>query len=239
MIKRKKSCSCLKAMLIVSMVLLTGCQGTYFATMEALGQHKRDILMERIAKTSKSQVKAKKQFQTLLENISDIKDFEDGKIESKYKKLNSEFKKGQVKARDVDRKIKEVEEVAKLFFREWEDELEVYFNEKLRRSSEQQLGRRRTRCLEVIHAMKSAESKIEPALSRMGDYVLYLKHNINAKTVVSLDEELAVVKENLALVVQGMEVSISEANKFVAEMDIGNQLETESQEQVNPKVADK
>ena len=239
MIKRKKSCSCLKAMLIVSMVLLTGCQGTYFATMEALGQHKRDILMERIAKTSKSQVKAKKQFQTLLENISDIKDFEDGKIESKYKKLNSEFKKGQVKARDVDRKIKEVEEVAKLFFREWEDELEVYFNEKLRRSSEQQLDRRRTRCLEVIHAIKSAESKIEPALSRMGDYVLYLKHNINAKTVVSLDEELAVVKENLALVVQGMEVSISEANKFVAEMDIGNQLETESQEQVNPKVADK
>jgi len=234
-----KNCLCLKAALIVSIVFLTGCQGTYYATMEALGQHKRDILMERIAKTSQCQGKAQKQFQSLLENISDIKDFQDGNIVSKYNTLNSEYRKSLVKARDVDKRIKEVEEVAKLFFREWEDELEVYGNEKLRRSSEQQLDRRRTRCLEVIHAMKSAEAKIDPALLKMGDYVLFLKHNINAHTIASLDEELGVVKDNIALVVETMGSSIAEANKFVDEMDDASQGKEVLQEQVAEKTENK
>jgi hypothetical protein len=103
-------------------------------------------------------------------------------------------------------------------FDEWESELAQYTNESLRRSSEDKLEQTRRRYAELMEVMKRAESKIEPVLIVFRDHVLFLKHNLNAQAIASLQEELASVEADVASLVKEMEASIAEADTFIKVM---------------------
>jgi hypothetical protein len=47
---------------------------------------------------------------------------------------------------------------------------------------------------ELIKAMKKAKSKLEPALIPLRDQVLFMKHNLNAKAIAGLSEEVVTVR---------------------------------------------
>jgi hypothetical protein len=108
-----------------------------------------------------------------------------------------------------------VEEVAEHLFEEWEAELTQYTNKSLRRNSERQLKQTRKKYTQLIGAMKRAEKKIAPVLSAFHDQVLFLKHNLNAKAVASLQGELASIESDVASLIKEMEASINEANSFI------------------------
>ena len=57
-----------------------------------------------------------------------------------------------------------------------------------------------------------------PVLSAFGDQVLFLKHNLNARAIASLKGSLADLQTDIAQLVQEMEASIAEAERFVREM---------------------
>ncbi len=48
--------------------------------------------------------------------------------------------------------------------------------------------------------------------------MLFLKHNLNAQAISSLQDEFASVKADIALLVREMEVSIAEADAFIKAM---------------------
>jgi len=48
--------------------------------------------------------------------------------------------------------------------------------------------------------------------------VLYLKHNLNARAIASLDKEVTAIEGRVADLIQEMEASIAEANDFIATM---------------------
>ena len=66
--------------------------------------------------------------------------------------------------------------------------------------------------------MKRAESKIEPVLSAFRDQVLFLKHNLNAQAIASLQNELTSVEADIASLIKEMEASIAEADVFIKTM---------------------
>jgi hypothetical protein len=70
----------------------------------------------------------------------------------------------------------------------------------------------------LIKAMRRAESKIDPVLRAFRDQVLYLKHNLNAQAIASLQSELVGVESDIADLIQEMEKSIGEANSFIKTM---------------------
>jgi len=111
-----------------------------------------------------------------------------------------------------------VESVAKALFKEWQSELDQYTNKDLRRTSEQKLKQTQARCDQLISAMKQAESKIAPVLSAFRDQVLFLKHNLNAQAVASLQGELVSIESNVASLIKEMDASIAEANAFINSM---------------------
>ena len=84
--------------------------------------------------------------------------------------------------------------MAGALFAEWESELKLYTSSNLRRSSETRLAQTRESYAKLIGAMKRAESKIDPVLNPLRDQVLFLKHNLNARAVASLQEELVSVE---------------------------------------------
>jgi hypothetical protein len=48
--------------------------------------------------------------------------------------------------------------------------------------------------------------------------VLFIKHNLNAQAIASLQSELASIETDVASLIRDMEASIAEANKFIEAM---------------------
>lgn len=201
-----------------AMVVLGGCSSVYYGTMEKFGYHKRDILVDRVQDARDAQQEAKEQFESALAQFSDVVGFEGGELEEIYKRLKTELARSENKARAVHGRIRDVEDVAKALFREWESELDKYENENLRRLSKKKLEQTQKRYAQLIGAMKQAEGKIEPVLVAFRDNVLFLKHNLNAQAVASLEDELASVRADVRSLLKAMEKSIAEANDFIKTM---------------------
>ncbi len=206
---------------IVGVVFYCGCDTVYYSTMEAMGKHKREILVERVGEARNSQEEAKEQFKDALEEFSSVLNFEGGELEATYDKLNAEHKESAAKASVVRKRIWEVKNVAKALFKEWSKELDEYTNGRLRRSSERKLKRTQGRYEQLIGAMERAEAKIEPVLGAFRDQVLFLKHNLNAQAIASLQEELELIEDDIASLIAEMERSIEEADQFVKVMTDG------------------
>ena len=198
--------------------LTVGCQSVYYRAMESFGRHKRDILVDRVEKARDSQEAAKDQFQSALERFSEVLGYQGGELEDKYNQLKAELDRSEARAQDVRKRIASVEDVAGALFNEWEGELADYSNQSLRRKSEEQLRATRRRYDQLISAMHRAESKIEPVLSPLRDQVLFIKHNLNAQAIASLQSELAAIETDVASLIRDMEASIAEANKFIEAM---------------------
>lgn len=204
--------------LFVLSSLLVSCSTTYYRTMEAFGLHKRDILVERVEEARDSQEEAGEQFQSALESFREVIDFEGGELERKYERLSAEYERSEMKAEQVSERIASVERVAEDLFDEWEGELREYSDKSLRRSSERMLEQTRGRYSDLIDAMRRAEAKMPPVLARLNDQVLFLKHNLNAQAIGSLQgvtEELELDVEEL---LEELEKSIAEANEFIEQM---------------------
>jgi hypothetical protein len=183
--------------------------------VESAGHHKRDILVARVENARDSLEEAKEQFQSALDKFSALTHFDGGDLEDLYRQLKIEFDYSQAKALAVKDRIDAVQDVAEALFAEWEAELEQYSNRSLRSSSRQKLKLTQQHYGQLISAMRRAESKIEPVLRVFQDQVLYLKHNLNAKAIASLEHELSAMSVSVTGLIGAMERSISRANDFM------------------------
>ncbi|HHJ40152.1 MAG: DNA repair protein [Methylothermaceae bacteria B42] len=212
----KKIGNCFSFFIIL--FILTACSSAYYGAMEKVGFHKRDILVHRIQKARKEEAEAKEQFKTALEKFTALTQFHGGDLQDKYEELNAAYEASEEKAKAVRKRIADIEDVAEALFEEWEEELEQYSSASLRRRSAQQLRETKLRYQKLIAAMKRAEAKIDPVLTVFRDQVLFLKHNLNARAIASLQTELEGIEDDVAALIKEMERSIQEADSFIQAM---------------------
>jgi hypothetical protein len=205
--------------LVITLLASTGCSTMYYKTWEKLGWEKRDILVDRVKDARDDQKEAKDQFKTTLEQFQAVTNFQGGDLEAKYKKLNSEYEDSVAAAQSVRDRIASVEKVASDMFTEWQSELKQYNNAELRRNSEKQLNDTKSRYRDLIGVMKQASAKMDPVLSAFHDQVLFLKHNLNAQAIASLQTTAAGIEQDVAALIKDMENSIKEADAFISQMD--------------------
>lgn len=206
--------------LLGTLLFLGSCSTAYYSAMEQLGVHKRDILVDRVEEARDSQEEAKVQFSSALEQFSTLLNFDGGDLQQTYETLEGEFEKSESRAGEVSDRIRAVESVSSDLFSEWEDELGLYTNQELRRSSENSLRETRVRYQQLITAMHSAETKMEPVINAFRDQVLFLKHNLNSRAIASLRSELATIEGDISQLIADMEASIAESNRFLTEMEL-------------------
>ncbi|HQI50219.1 MAG TPA: DUF2959 family protein, partial [bacterium] len=65
-------------------------------------------------------------------------------------------------------------------------------------------------------AMKKAEWRLEPALIPLRDQVLFMKHNLNARAIAGLSDEVVTVETRVDSLVADIEVAVKEADAFIA-----------------------
>lgn len=214
---RPRAATALTATILLG-ALLAGCASTGIAVRERLGYAKREQLVDRVQETRDAQEEAKEQFASALEEFIAVTQVDAGELEPTYERLKRELDRSESRAERVSDKIDSVERVADALFREWEEELAEYESESLRASSREQLETTRDRYQELLAAMMRAESKMEPVLIAFRDQVLFLKHNLNARAIASLEGTVAELQEEIAVLVRDMEASIAEANQFIDAM---------------------
>ncbi len=196
----------------------TGCQTAYYKAMEKMGYHKRDILVSDVEKARDAQAEAKEQFKSALERFSSVMNFKGGDLQEKYDKLSAEYERSEDKAQAVRDRVSSVEDVSEALFSEWEAELKEYTNANLRRTSQRKLDQTQKQYAQLIKAMKRAEKKMDPVMAAFKDQVLFLKHNLNAKAIASLKNELVAVEGDISALIKEMEASIKEADTFISTM---------------------
>ncbi|MGL6260632.1 DUF2959 domain-containing protein [Vibrio sp. WXL103] len=186
--------------------------------MEQVGYHKRDIMVDRVEDAKTAQQDAQQEFTSALEALSALTNFDGGELESVYNDINSRYEASEAAAEDVRDRIKGIEDVSDALFAEWREELELYTNDNLRRSSEQQLRATQSSYQTMLSAMKRAEQKMTPVLNTLRDNTLYLKHNLNASAIGSLQGEFMSLENDIELAIQQMNAAIAESDKFIAQL---------------------
>lgn len=201
--------------LMLSLLTLVGCQSTYYSAMEQVGYHKRDIMIDRVEDAKTSQQEAQQEFSSALEALSVLTQFDGGELESVYEQINDKYQASEEAAEEVAARIAAIEDVSQALFDEWQEELDLYTSATLRRSSEQKLRETKASYQTMLKAMKRAESKMTPVLNTLRDNTLYLKHNLNASAIGSLQGEFTNLEKEIQFAIAQMNEAISESEKFL------------------------
>jgi hypothetical protein len=201
--------------ILAAVSLLASCTTAYYRALETVGVEKRDILVDRVEEARDSQNDAKEQFTSALDRYRSVIRVDGGDLEELYDRLAAELERSESRAQSVQERVASVESVAADLFDEWEDETAEYSDPDLRRQSQRLLNETRTEYRRLITAMQRAENAMDPVLTLFRDQVLFLRHNLNARAIGSLETELADIERATANLIAEMERSIAEASRFI------------------------
>ena len=207
------------ALVAVCLTATSGCRSTYYAAYEKFGVYKRDLLKKRVTEARDDQKQAQEQFKDALTRLKEITKFQGGELERAYKSLKSEYDGCVSQAETVHKRIREVETVSGDLFAEWEKEIQQIGTPSLRESSREKLETTRRRYEDMHRALTNAEQSMAPVLSKFKDYVLYLKHDLNAQAIASLKGEATNIQSEISRLIESMTLSINRADEFVKHMN--------------------
>ncbi|HLP26720.1 MAG TPA: DUF2959 domain-containing protein [Acidobacteriota bacterium] len=207
--------------LLALVLAFTGCSSAYYGAMEKLGVPKRQILVDRVQAARGAQAEAKDQFASALDQFLAVAKVPPSELKATYDRLNDALKDSEARAKEVRTRIDAIDDVAKALFEEWNAELAQYSNPSLRAQSERQLATTKRRYAELMRVMDAAAARMDPVLGAFRDQVLFLKHNLNAQAIASLDATTRDLRQDIARLVADMEKSIREADAFIQSMQAG------------------
>lgn len=205
----------IKVILLTFLLAITGCQSAYYSAMEKVGKHKRDILIDRVESAKDSQKEAKEEFKSALEQFSVLINFDGGELQQQYEISSDQYQTSKEAAEDVTARINAIEDVAEALFNEWNNELEQFTSQSLKRQSQARYRETQRRYSSLINSMRNAEKRMQPVLNALKDNMLYLKHNLNARAIGELKTEYKIIKEDVEQLIHEMNNSINKSQSFI------------------------
>lgn len=204
--------------LSVVAILLIGCQSTYYAMWEKMGKEKRHLLHDQVEKSRSDQEKASEAFKDALTRLKEMYGFQGGDLEKMYNRLSDDYDNCSDRAAIIDERIDKIQRIARDLFAEWRQEIEQIHNPTFRSQSTQKLKATQSRFTKMESALIAARRRMTPVLSNLKDYVLFLKHNLNAQAIGSLKGEAASIETDVGRLIRDIQRSIQEADAFLKEI---------------------
>lgn len=208
----------LAGLVLVSLLSLTACRSVTYSAYEMVGVYKRDLLKKRVVAARDEQKEAQQEFKDALTRLKEMTGFDGGDLEKSYRRLQSDYDDAASRVSAVHTRVKDVETVGSDLFAEWEKENRQIETDSLRQTSRQQLNDTRQRYDEMLRALKRSEASMEPVLRKLHDYVLALKHSLNAQAIAALGGESAKIQADVARLIEDMNTSIARADEFIKQM---------------------
>jgi hypothetical protein len=200
------------------MCCFTACRNVVYSAYESVGVYKRDLLKKRVVAARDEQKEAQEEFKDALTRLKELTSFDGGEVEKHYRRLQSNYDDAADRVKAVHKRVADVETVAADLFKEWDRENREIQTEALRRTSREQLNETRRRYDDMIGALKDAEKHMDPVLQKLRDYVLVLKHSLNAQAIAALRGESVKIQSDISRLLEDMSASIAQADDFVRQM---------------------
>jgi hypothetical protein len=200
---------------IVALGLFTGCQTTYYKTMEMFGKEKRDLLKNRVQEARDEQQKTAEQFKDALTRLRELYGSQGTDLEKMYDKLKAEYDGAETRATAVKTRIDKMETVGRDLFKEWEGEIAQMESAALKSDSRSKLRDTQSKFDALASSMRRAEASLQPVLKQFRDQTLYLKHNLNAQALGALKNEANDIEREVQRLLSDMNASIKQADDFI------------------------
>lgn len=201
--------------LVLIVLLIVGCRSTYYTVWEQLGKEKRHLLKDNVENARDEQEQASEQFKDALTQLKELYGFHGGDLEDFYNRLKDNYEACEKRAQAVENRIDKVERVAADLFSEWENEINEMTNDNFKAKSRASLKDTKRRYDRLYAAMTKAKQGMDPVLINLRDYVLYLKHNLNAQAIGALRAEVRDIELDVQTLIADMNKSIREADEFL------------------------
>ncbi len=192
-----------------------GCSTVYYSVWETLGKEKRDLLRDNVEGVREDQEDVSEQFESTLERIRAVYGIDGGELEEKYDRLKKDYERSVERAGELKDRIQTVGEIAADLFAEWDREIGEISDASLRDRSRSQLQATQGRYRELEAALEKTEEGLDPVLTRFKDQVLFLKHNLNAQAIGSLEAEVRDIQRDVDGLLGDLRASIQEADQFI------------------------
>lgn len=210
------------------LLILMGCQSavqkavqeTKYSAYEVFGVQKRDLLKKEVKAVREEQKETQDEFKEAMERIKALTQFNGGKLEREYRRINASYEDARDQAEVLRGRIRQVDVIAQDLFKEWAGEIDQIETPSLKAESRRSLGRTQKRYQEMYAQLKKSEGRMDPVLSRLKDQVLYLKHNLNAQAVGSLKGESLSIQKDIERLLEEMKTSIEAADQFIRESEV-------------------
>jgi chromosome segregation ATPase len=194
------------------------CSSVYYSVWEKLGKEKRDLLIDNLESARSAQVTSQKEFKDALVALQVAYGKDQSELQSKYDKLKGEYEQSESSSKRQRDRIENVHKVATDLFDEWKREADTISSPSLKRES---LAKRDTtieRYKELRTTLLSSYDTMTPILSQLRDYVYFLKHNLNAQALGSLQNESNNIQQDIRELISKMNGSIREIDNFVKDL---------------------
>ena len=209
---------CLTLLSLAAILALTGCRGVMYSAYEKVGIYKRDLLKKRVIAAKDEEVGAQKEFKDALTRLKEMTGFDGGELEKRYRGLQSDYDDASSRVAAVHKRVQDVQTVAGDLFDEWDKENREIETPELRQVSRQQLNDTRQRYDDMLTALKRSEQSMDPVLRKLHDYVLALKHTLNAQAIAALSGESIKIQADVTKLIEDMNTSIAHADEFIKQM---------------------
>ena len=203
-------------------MLQSGCATTrsaYYDAWEKLGYPKRQRLVDNVKAARDKQDEAKQQFASALDQFKSVVNFKGGDLEALYGKLNAQYEKCDGDASAVRSKIGSVKHVAGALFDEWQGEIDQMKDDpSLQSQSKELYAKTHQNYDQLVRRMDAAAATMDPVLTKFHNRVLFIKANLNAQAIASLQGTELELGGDINNLIKQMEASIAEADRFIAQV---------------------
>lgn len=199
--------------------LLSGCQSAYYGLWEKVGVEKRDLLKSNVNDVKEEQAEAREQFQDALTRLRAQYGSQNTPLEKIYDTTKSEYEESLAHAEDFRERIEEMDDVAEDLFDEWEDEIPAMRDAGLRQKSREKLAQTRTRYARLLQAVQASEKSMEPVLAQLQDQTIFLKHNLNAQALGTLEREMRDIEQGIGRLMADMDKAVRSADAFLRSLE--------------------
>ncbi|MBT8430817.1 MAG: DUF2959 domain-containing protein [Gammaproteobacteria bacterium] len=189
-------------------------------SIDRLWKEPRDLLVDRVEDARDTQQETIEEFQTAMEKFKAVTGFEGGELEAQYEKLNTAYERSAGQAAEIGDKVDKVTLAANALLDEWRVELKDYHDERMRRMAEIKFDQTRANAERLIASMRAVETRTKPVLALFRDQVLFLKHNLNARAISSLDRERVRIEGDVNILIAEMQAAIDEADRFIRALKV-------------------
>jgi hypothetical protein len=217
-----------KSLLLLTVIFgLSGCENPVkravrnakYSGYEMFGIQKRDLLKRSINENKEDQKEAAETFSDSLEKLRTLYGMESTDLERKYSAVKSSYDESERKASAVINSRKQMETVAGDLFREWEKEINEIQTPSMKSESKAKLKESRARFSELNRGLLASEKKMNSVLALLKDHVLFLKHNLNAQSLLGLDKERSRVENDIQALIKEMNSAIAQSDQYLKSIE--------------------